>query len=82
MLICFGAAWPFSVYKSFKTKRVDGKSPLFMFIIFLGYVSGILHKLFYSFDRVIYLYFFNGLMVALDLFLYFLIKYQKVKPGF
>jgi hypothetical protein len=74
MLICFGSAWPFSIYKSLKSRRLDGKSPLFLCIILVGYVSGIIHKIFYSFDRVIYLYVLNALLVALDLGIYFWIK--------
>jgi hypothetical protein len=26
MLVCFGAAWPVSIYKSLKTRAVAGKS--------------------------------------------------------
>jgi predicted tellurium resistance membrane protein TerC len=50
---------------------VLGKSPLFMSIIILGYVFGILHKVFYNYDWVVYLYLFNLLIVSFDLFLYF-----------
>ena len=75
MLICFGSAWPFSIYKSLKTKKVEGKSLHFMVIIFVGYVSGIMHKLFYSFDNVIFLYILNTLMVFFDILLY--LKYSK-----
>ena len=39
-------------------------------MILIGYLSGILHKLLYSFDRVIYLYILNGLMVLADVALY------------
>ncbi|NGX63054.1 MAG: hypothetical protein KR126chlam6_00460 [Candidatus Anoxychlamydiales bacterium] len=70
MLICFGAAWPFSVYKSYKTKSIKGKSIIFLYVIFLGYIAGILHKTFYHFDLVIYLYIFNSLMVLVDILLY------------
>jgi len=38
MLLCFGAAWPFSIYKSYKSKSVDGKSPYFLVILILGYI--------------------------------------------
>ena len=44
MLICFGVSWPVSIAKSLRTKNVSGKSPLFLFIIDLGYVFGILNK--------------------------------------
>lgn len=69
MLVCFGAAWPFSIYKSWKSREVGSKSLLFLFALLLGYVAGILHKVLFSFDGVIYLYGLNALMVTADLML-------------
>jgi len=71
MLICFGSSWPFAVYKTYKTKNVKGKSILFLGLIFLGYVFGMIHKFFYSYDFVIFLYLLNGLLVLSDIILYF-----------
>ncbi|HUV09281.1 MAG TPA: hypothetical protein VMX75_16210 [Spirochaetia bacterium] len=71
MLVCFGAAWPFSIYKSYKSREVAGKSVLFLFVIFVGYLAGVLHKLLHYFDPVIYLYMLNGTMVLIDISLYF-----------
>lgn len=70
MLVCFGAAWPFSIYKSWRTREVGSKSFIFLLALLIGYVAGILHKLFFSFDAVIFLYALNGLMVATDMALY------------
>ncbi len=70
MLLCFGAAWPFSIYRSYTSKSVRGKSLGFLLILLAGYVAGILHKIFYSFDYVIYLYILNLVMVSLDTMLY------------
>ena len=42
-----------------------------MAVICLGYLSGILHKLFFAMDWVIVLYALNLVMVATDLFLYY-----------
>lgn len=70
MLICFGAAWPFSVYKSFKSKSTKGKSIAFLYVIFFGYIAGILNKIYYRYDLVIYLYAFNSCLVFLDILLY------------
>ena len=53
MLACFGICWPVSVYTSVKTKRTEGKSLLFMLIVFVGYISGVIHKVYYNFDFVI-----------------------------
>jgi len=74
MLICFGASWPFAVAKTYKTKNVKGKSILFLSLILIGYLFGILHKIFHSYDLVIYLYMINGLMVLADIILYFRYK--------
>lgn len=71
MLICFGLAWPTSIYKSIKSKSTKGKSLNFLLIILLGYLAGILHKIFYSPDFVIILYFINFMMVLTDILLYF-----------
>ena len=70
MLICFGAAWPASIYKSYVSRSVEGKSLMFMVIVETGYISGTLHKFFYSFDMVIWLYIMNLVLVAIDICLY------------
>ena len=75
MLICFGASWPFALIKTYKTKNVKGKSRLFLSLVILGYVFGVLHKIFYGVDIVIYLYLLNLILVATDLF--FVFRYRK-----
>jgi len=70
MLLCFGAAWPFSIYKSYTSRQNAGKSVAFLYVVLVGYVSGIVHKLLYRFDGVIYLYVLNGLLVLTDILLY------------
>ena len=80
MLLCFGAAWPFSIYTSYTSRQVAGKSIIFLIIIFIGYISGVTHKALYNYDAVIYLYLLNGIMVAVDIVLYWrnvrLVKYK------
>lgn len=71
MLVCFGAAWPFSIYKSFSSYSIEGKSLLFLIVILIGYIAGILNKIYYHYDGVIYLYLLNLVMVIADLLLYF-----------
>jgi len=71
MLVCFGAAWPLNIYKSYKSRTAAGKSILFQYAILLGYICGIIHKLLYSRDVVLYLYILNFVMVAADTVLYF-----------
>ena len=36
MLFAFGFSWPFAIWRTYRAKRVDGKSPYFMFIVILG----------------------------------------------
>ncbi len=79
MLLCFAASWPFSILKALRTKVVAGKSPAFMFIIELGYVSGILYKLTGKTDAVIWLYVLNFLIVGTDLALYY--RYRGNAPA-
>jgi hypothetical protein len=75
MLICFGSSWPFAVAKTFRTKVVKGKSPVFLVLIFIGYLAGVSNKLVTGFDYVIWLYGLNGSMVLTEIILY--IKYEK-----
>jgi hypothetical protein len=70
MLVCFGAAWPVSIYKSLKTRAVAGKSLFFLVIVLVGYMAGVLHKLIFHYDMVIFLYLLNAVMVSLDIVLY------------
>ena len=78
MLLSFACSWPISIIKALRTKVVVGKSPVFMIIIIFGYVMGVVHKILYNPDWVTFLYVFNMLLVAFDLFLYFLyIKKNK-----
>lgn len=78
-LFCFAISWPVSIAKSLRTKVVIGKSPLFMSLIVLGYIFGIIHKVLYSHDIVIWLYVFNALLVTTDLVLYFVYIGQNRK---
>lgn len=81
MLLCFGLSWPISIAKTLRTKRVEGKSPLFMAVILVGYLSGILHKLLYSRDWIIFLYLFNFTVISIDLRLYYKYRQRPEKPA-
>lgn len=70
MLVCFGAAWPFSIWKSYRSQATGGKSLLFLLIVIVGYQAGILNKLVYRYDNVIWLYVLNLIMVAADMALF------------
>ena len=71
MLFCFGFSWPFSILKSIRSRSIRGKSIMFMLLVELGYVFGIVHKLLYSRDWVIWAYFALFLLVGIDIALYF-----------
>jgi len=71
MLLSFGAAWPVSIYKAYKSQSTGGKSWVFSAVVIIGYISGIIHKLLYSRDAVMYLYMLNAIMVSIDLCLWF-----------
>ncbi len=78
MVVSFGASWPFNVVKSFKARTTKGKSLLFLFLIFFGYIAGIASKLvnesymesFASKWYVLVFYCLNLLMVGADLLIY------------
>lgn len=74
MLICFGVSWPVALIKTYQTKTVKGKSLLFLSLILLGYIFGIIHKVIYSPDYVIWLYILNGLLVLADMTLWFIYR--------
>ena len=66
MLVCFGASWPFSIRKMWISKSSEGKSFIFLTLLLIGYACGILHKIVYHCDGVVFLYALNFLMVLAD----------------
>ena len=77
MLLCFGAAWPFSIHKSIVSKSVKGKSLIFLLIVGVGYLAGVLHKILYHPDIVIVFYIINLTMVIVDTLLY--LRNRRIK---
>ena len=72
MLICFGAAWPISIYKSWTSRSSKGKSLLFLVVIIVGYLAGIGKCLLDTTHwSVLALYIVNVAMVSIDMLLYF-----------
>lgn len=69
MLVCFGASWPLAIYKTVKAKNPVGKSVPFLYLVLVGYISGCIHKIYFSFDKVLWLYALNAFMVLIDLIL-------------
>lgn len=70
MLLCFGVAWPFSIHKSIVSQSIKGKSLAFLLIVWLGYLAGILHKIFYQPDIAVVFYVINWTMISVDAVLY------------
>jgi hypothetical protein len=71
MLLCFGLAWPLSIYKSYKSRTTKGKSLFFLYVVLAGYIAGVLHKVFYHMDGVIVFYVINLLLVIADTILFY-----------
>lgn len=74
MLFAFGFSWPFAIARTYRAKRVDGKSPLFMIIVLIGYVCGITARLVDGIptnDWLVGVYLLDMALVSIDLTLYF-----------
>ena len=72
MVVCFGASWSLSLYKSVTSRTARGKSLLFECLIWVGYVFGITGKLLNGkITYVFVFYILNIVMVTLDIGVYF-----------
>jgi len=70
MMVCFGVSWPIAAYKTYRAKCVSGKSFTFTCLIFVGYICGLIDKIFFYYDWVIWLYLLNMLFIMIDMALY------------
>ena len=72
MIISFGISWPTSIHKSYTARSTTGKSLLFLFFIFVGYLFGIAAKLLTNnLNLAFWFYILNSVMVFTDICLYF-----------
>lgn len=81
MILCFGLSWPISIRKSWVSRTAKGKSLIFEFFIWIGYIFGIIRKFMLwgsadaPLDWLFYLnwafYFLNLLEITVDMGLYF-----------
>ena len=72
MLLCFATAWPFSIIKQLRTKRTEGKSILFSYIVLAGYLFGFINKIVIDeINYVIYFYILDFSLVLFDIILYY-----------
>jgi hypothetical protein len=80
MVFCFGVSWPFAIYRTWKAKRVEGKSLVFLVLVFVGYVFGVASKFFRAaggkeIEKITILYAINAILVGIDMCLY--MRYRK-----
>ena len=72
MMLSFGASWPISLLKSYRSRTAKGKSVVFSYLIIIGYACGIISKLVKgNITYVIAFYILNLCMVAMDVVLYY-----------
>lgn len=75
MLVCFGLSWPVAIVKTLRTRRTEGKSLMFLTLIFIGYLGGIVSKFFRAagpdpLETVTALYALNAVLVGVEIVLY------------
>ncbi|GHV27989.1 hypothetical protein FACS18948_6310 [Clostridia bacterium] len=75
MLVLFGCSWPVSVVKSYRSKSNGGKSRFFLWLIWLGYVAGLVGRAVYNPSYVIIFYCINLLSISADIALYYRNRY-------
>ena len=82
MIFLFGISWPFNIIKAYRARTAKGTSLYFTVFIAVGYVMGILSKLFASFTAgagywtflrvfAFVFYFINLTMVCTGIAIYF-----------
>ena len=73
MLLCFAAAWPLSILKSWRSRDNQGKSIGFLLTILIGYLAGIAKVLFSEGWAAFLLipYSLNFCLVGIDTVIYF-----------
>ena len=82
MLFAFGFSWPFAIAKTYRAKRVDGKSPAFMAVVLVGYSCGIAAHLVEGTKLWLCLvYLVDMALVSTDLALYFYYSRRNKQGG-
>ena len=75
MLCLFGCSWPFNIAKAIRAKTAKGKSVGFELLVIIGYIIGLIGKL-YAYRQTgnlaysTWFYIADILMVSVDLALY------------
>lgn len=82
MLLCFGFAWPFSIYRSYRSKSNRGMSLAFLIIVIAGYAAGILNNYLNGMNYVIFFYAANTVMVLVNTLIFVNnMKYDNIGKG-
>ena len=71
MLLCFAAAWPFNIHKSYVSRTAKGKSIGFEAVVEIGYIFGMINNWIEGMDYVMAFYVFDFCLVATDMALWF-----------
>lgn len=82
MVLCFGASWPFNIIRSYKARTAKGTSLQFTLLIGIGYIGGILSKVFAAINHgagywdalkilAFVFYFVNLAMIVTGIAIYF-----------
>ena len=72
MIISFGISWPVNVSKAIRARSTKGKSILFDYFIFFGYICGIVSKIItHTYNLAFWFYFPNLIMVTADIVVYY-----------
>lgn len=63
MLLCFAVAWIPNIHKAYTSRTAKGVSLPFMIVVLAGYLAGILHKVLYGLDVVLFAYLLDTALV-------------------
>jgi len=78
MLLCFAAAWPFSIRKAYISKSNGSMSLFFLLVVVVGYIAGITNNVLNGINYVIYFYIANMVMVIINTVLFLRnVRYEK-----
>lgn len=78
--VFIACAWPISIVRMLRKKSTKGKSIIFSFILLLGYVFGIGHKVLFRLDWVLAVYILNFCLITADAIVFFYIRSKYEKP--
>lgn len=70
MLLCFAAAWPFNIYRSYKCRTAIGKSITFEAVVEVGYIFGMINNWLHGTDYVMAFYILDFALVGADMLLW------------